>query len=412
MFDFLLPKYVRQGRNILKDATKMLAYKRDLWSDATVLDYKSHLRGLEDALRQRNEPAVAEHAQQLDAICAANLPPVKDAAMRENVEVFLVAIVVALGVRTYFLQPFTIPTGSMQPTLNGILGYATDAPPPNPLVRIFEAAWAGRSYVNVVAEEDCTVVGLREFKTLLPFLERTPLLGEKFGLFTRTEIITAKRRSEVKDGTAAENTLQVGEETRSYVVKDASETVARYFLAGKPPGSLCKAGEPIARGYIETGDHVFVDKFSYHFRTPQRADVFVFNTQNVPTNENRLHPGGPSQFYIKRLGGLPGDELRIANPQLFVNGQPAGHPSFRRVIEKKEPGYEGYCNGREVGFTSGIMSEPDIAFNVPPKNYFALGDNSYHSSDSRDWGPVPQQNIMGRGVLVYWPFGRHWGLIR
>ena len=49
---------------------------------------------------------------------------------------------------------------------------------------------------------------------------------------------------------------------------------------------------------------------------------------------------------------------------------------------------------------------------LDPGQYYALGDNSYHSSDSRDWGHVPQQNLMGRGVFVYWPFTRHWGLIR
>ena len=281
MFDFLLPKHVRQGRNLLKDAMKLLAYKRDLWSDATVLEYQSRLRRLKDALGQRDRPQIEEQAQELDRICNANLPAPKDAAMRENVEVFLVAIVIALGVRTYFLQPFTIPTGSMQPTLNGILAYPTDAPPPNPLVRIFHAAWLGRSYVDVVAEEDCTVVGVREFKSLLPFVPRTPLLSDTFGLFTRTEIATS---ADPESGTA----------TRRYVVNAESQAVGRYLL--RPAGSRIRAGEPIARGYIETGDHVFVDKMSYHFRKPQRAEVFVFNTQGVPTNDNRAHPGGPSQF--------------------------------------------------------------------------------------------------------------------
>ena len=58
-----------------------------------------------------------------------------------------------------------------------------------------------------------------------------------------------------------------------------------------------------------------------------------------------------------------------------------------------------------------IMRAPDDPFTVPEKHYFAMGDNSKHSSDSRAWGPVPQQNIMGRAVFVYWPFTPHWGLI-
>jgi signal peptidase I len=380
MFDFLLPKHVRQGRILLKDATKLLAYKRDLWSDATVLEYESRLRRLEEGLRHRDARAIEENAQELDRICTANLPPVKDAGMRENVEVFLVAIVIALGVRTYFLQPFTIPTGSMQPTLNGVIGYRTEAPPPNALQQVLDYAVHGRDWINVLAVEGEEVIGVEEYKTMG--------FGTRFGIFTRTEIRTTKG---------------------SHTVPGMRETIVRYFLDA--PGRVYKAGEVIARGYIDTGDHVFVDKMTYHFRKPQHAEVFVFNTQNVPTGENRMHPGGPSQFYIKRLGGVPGDELRIDPPRLFQNGQPASDPRYRRVIEMKEPGYRGYSNGPEGGMRFGILGDPEIPFTVPPKNYFALGDNSYHSSDSRDWGPVPEQNIMGRGVIAYWPFGAHWGLI-
>jgi signal peptidase I len=310
--------------------------------------------------------------------------------MRENVEVFLVAIVIALGVRTYFLQPFTIPTGSMQPTLNGVIGHKSDAPPPNPLVRALQVAAFGRDWVNVTAAADGErIVGVEEYKTL--GFGRTG-----FG-FTRTEITTEQKQGDEK------------EVIRRYTLAGASDTIVRYFL--QPTGYSYSAGEPIARGYIDTGDHVFVDKISFHFRKPSRAEVFVFNTQGIPTHENRMHPDGPSQYYIKRLAGLPGDVLRVDAPQLFINGEPARDPRFRRVIEMKEPGYNGYGNGRKVGFTSGILIDPDVTFPVPPKNYFAMGDNSYSSSDSRDWGPVPEQNLMGCAVFAYWPFGSHWGLI-
>jgi len=81
--------------------------------------------------------------------------------------------------------------------------------------------------------------------------------------------------------------------------------------------------------------------------------------------------------------------------------------------------YHGYSNGPSRPGTFGppmsrfsYLGDADMPFRLPPKCYFALGDNSYHSSDSRDWGVVPEQNLMGRGVFVYWPFTSHWGLIR
>jgi len=59
-----------------------------------------------------------------------------------------------------------------------------------------------------------------------------------------------------------------------------------------------------------------------------------------------------------------------------------------------------------------FLNHPEARVAIPEKRYWAQGDNSFHSSDSRDWGTVPEENIMGRGVFVYWPFASHWGLIK
>ncbi|MEP6669315.1 MAG: signal peptidase I [Chthoniobacter sp.] len=402
MFSFLLPKHVQHGRQFAKDARKVLDYKRDLWDAETVQLFEKEITALEAGCKTRDAQQIENAAKALNVICAENLPKVDDAAWRENCEVFLVAIVVALAVRTFFLQPFTIPTGSMQPTLNGILGHPTTQEPPNAVVRLWDTLIHGRTWINVVAQDDESIADMQEVSWLF--------------FFTYTRIETSRGHT--------------------YWAHAPLTTLRAAFNVDSIPNF--HRGEPIARGYIDTGDHVFVDKMSYQFRPPHRGDVFVFNTQHLPTIDrrhsgssepndptqfdwpllaglcdqwhNRVDMDSPSQFYIKRLVGLPGDELRVDSPRLFVNGKPAEGLPFERVMSAKD-GYEGYGFGTS-GFLAPLLRAADEPFTLPEKHYFAMGDNSYHSSDSRDWGPVPQQNIMGRGLFVYWPFGPHWGFIQ
>jgi signal peptidase I len=382
MFGFFAPRYAKEAEALLKSARKLLDYKRDLWSEAAIADFETQMKKLRDAVSRRDEEAVAEESRRLDQIAGSFSPPPSDAGWRENCEVFLVAIVIALGVRTYFLQPFTIPTGSMQPTLNGIIGHQTSEPPPNFLSRAVQKALFGRGYIDVVCEEDGSIADMKE--------------TSQFFFFTSTQI-------------------QCG--NRTYTVPASRDTLINYFHVDLT--REYRKGETIARGYVDTGDHVFVDKLTYNFRTPQRGEVFVFKTTDIKKIEARLDPALGSQFYIKRLGGLPGDELRIDPPTLYQNGRRATAFGYERVMAAQN-GYRGYTNSSEqVRFDSSAfyfpmtyLNDPRSTYNVPAKRYFALGDNSYHSSDSRDWGTVPQQNIMGRGLLVYWPFNSHWGLIR
>jgi signal peptidase I len=384
MFSFFASKHVKQGRQFVKDVGKVLAYKRDLWSAAQVGDFEAGIERLKLACGKGDAAGIEGAVKALDEMCGKYLPPQKDAGWRENCEVFLVAIVVALGVRTYFLQPFTIPTGSMWPTLNGIMGYPTAHEPPNAVVQIFDQAIRGRGWLDVVAKDDESIATANEIR--------------RFRFMTYTELVTNRGNAYLVHAPL------------SIVMKDFHVDSRRTY----------KKGEPIVRGYVETGDHVFVDKFTYHFRTPRRADVFVFNTQGIAKMGNLgPPPKNPSQFYIKRLAGLPGDELRIDPPVLFINGQRAEGSEFERVMACQD-GYRGYSNMANFNDPSGVvlqrpmefLNTPEAKINVPEKRYWAQGDNSYHSSDSRDWGTVPQENIMGRGVFVYWPFGAHWGVIK
>ena len=374
MFSFFAPAYIKEAQLVLKNARKLLHYKKDLLSDASRADFEAAIQRLEKAAKERNRAEVEEAAQQLDKQWSRYLPPAKDAGWRENCEVFLVAIVVAIGVRTYFLQPFTIPTGSMQPTLNGIIGYPSDDPPPSLPVQVFDFVMRGRNYINVTAKSDDVVMGMAERKLLF--------------FFTLTDVEC---------------------EHSSYTIWAPADTLQHYFNVR--PGSVYHAGDDIARGSIDAGDHVFVDKVSYNLHLPTRGEVFVFSTRGITRIEDQLNQQGieGSEFYIKRLAGLPGDTLRVATPLLYVNGQLAQAFGLKRVMSATD-GYAGYSNPsyRDAFY----LTSPDATYTIPPNHYFAMGDNSFNSFDSRYWGPVPQENLMGRGLFVYWPFLPHWGLVR
>jgi signal peptidase I len=120
---------------------------------------------------------------------------------------------------------------------------------------------------------------------------------------------------------------------------------------------------------------ILVDKWTYLFRAPARGDVIVF-----------IAPPQPSQDYIKRVIGVPGDVITIQNTTVIVDG-----------VALKET----YVDPKNQGAT--FEDKPIFNMVVPPNDYFVLGDNRANSSDSRVWGFVPKQNIIGRAALVYWP---------
>jgi signal peptidase I len=362
------PSYIKHGRLLIRHTEKLLRYRKDVLSESTIADLKTQIEKVRKGLKDRDAQAVKNESERLHTLYMQHMPTPKDAAWRENIEVILVAIVVAVGIRSYFLQPFKIPTGSMQPTLNGIIGHPMPAtePAPNILRQIGEFIVLGRNYINVVSAEDDQVV---------------QIVPKKFAFFfTFSRIVCEKQ---------------------NFLVYAPPEQLRQDFKVS--PGNHYRKGETIAKGAIDTGDQVFVDKFSYNFVKPHRGDVFVFRTDNIFGITADPETGAP--FFIKRLAGLPQDTLRIDPPLFYTNGKLAEGFGFARVMAAKD-GYRGYAAGRDY------LSDPTKTYVVPDRHYFAMGDNSYNSLDSRWWGPVPEENLVGRGLLVYWPFNRHWGLIR
>src|SRR5438067_5487215 len=337
------PRHVKHSKLLIRHAQKYLRYKRDILEPASYDLIAADIRRLRAALKQRDRKQIEGRAEELDAKLHQLMPVTWESHWRENCEVILVAIVVAVGIRSYFLQPFKIPTGSMQPTLNGIIGHPGTVPPPNILRQIVDFIVLGRNYINVVSREDDQIFEIVPRKVAF--------------FFTFSRLVC---------------------ERQSFLVYAPPDTLRGDFNVF--PGRLFHRGEVIARGAIDTGDQVFVDKCSYNFVKPHNGDVFVFRTNDIPAIRPDPIAGPP--FYIKRLAGLPGDQLRIDPPFLYINGKKAEGYGFERVISARPP-YHGYAFGHEY------LSKPDQTYKVPRDGYFAMGDNSYNSFDSRSWGPVP-----------------------
>ena len=171
-------------------------------------------------------------------------------------------------------------------------------------------------------------------------------------------------------------------------------------------GDRVNAGDVLANFSSTSGDHLFVNKVIYQVRKPSRGETFVFTTDGIEGIESGLRLRGieGSQYYIKRCVAVGGDRLQIKPPVLWINGQPAQDWACQMVAAQKD-GYSGYTLGPT------FLTNPEDTYQVPNKAYWAMGDNSPNSFDSRGWGPVAAENLVGKGAFVYWPFSKRWGLI-
>src|SRR5213595_2481932 len=301
-------RYVKHSRLLLRHAQKYLRYKKDLLVASSREEIVTGIDSLRTALRERDHERIQDRAETLDKTLHKLTPVSWESHWRENCEVILVAIVVAVGIRSYLLQPFKIPTGSMQPTLNGIIGHPSTASVPNLLRQIGEFIVLGRNYINVVSREDDQLLEIQPKKM--------------FFFFTLSQLICQRQK---------------------YLVYAPPDTLSHDFNVF--PGRIYHRGDIIARGAIDTGDQVFVDKFTYNFVKPHRGDVFVFRTNHIFGIREDPETGSP--FYIKRLAGLPGDDLRIDPPFLYIDGKIAEGFGFARVMAAKLP-YRGYASGRII----------------------------------------------------------------
>lgn len=398
MFPFT-PRYIKHAKLLHKGVTRFVNYKRDLLPPAKLEQIEGLRAELMGAIKARDAKRIDELHEKLNDVCNRALPDQKNSDFADNVEVFFVAIVIALGIRAYIAQPFQIPTGSMQPTLNGYIAEGTkDDPSPNLLKRIWDKT-AGKTYINVVSDHDGALRAFEpvtEHRWLILFTYSTINFADGHTISVSAPQRQVEGELGFRGYTGSSMKLMVGPDGKEAITPDA-QPMRR--LSGE--GVYVTKGQVLARGVLNAGDHILVNKFAYHFRQPKRGEVFVFTTKNV--RGIPVPPEQGSQHYIKRLVGVPGDSLEVRPPELWVNGKPAEEFGMKRVASAQEP-YQGYAAIENL--------RPGKKVNLDEEEYWAMGDNSFNSSDSRYWGAVPERNIVGPALFCYLPFTSHWGPIR
>jgi signal peptidase I len=410
MFNFFLPaktkKVLAESDLILSNITRNRVYAQDILNERDL----AALTALEERY-----PALIS-AKDIDGLTKLNkesmklgnklFPPSPWDGWRENVEVFVVAAIMALAIRTFFLQPFKIPTGSMEPTLLGIEPRPTTDLPPNPVYQAYDFLIHGRTYSRVVTQHGGRITDMTS-GTMTIWFEYTDLHLQDAQGNTETDRIWIRKQD-------VEQKLGIFPSVDQW---------------GNTHDKVYAPGEVLANYVTQTGDQVLVDKVTYNFHPPRRGDVFIFKTAGIPGLANELGPDQEgSEDFIKRCVGFAGDMVEVKPPLLYLNGNLAqGADSFAKEF-KQSDNYPGYSlvNWQETqpgNFCTGVTKDPNRPYDpfdkdnsqtyyVPDGCYWAMGDNSPNSKDSRYWGGVPKANLVGRGYFVFWPFTSRWGFIR
>ena len=431
MFALPFTKAAREKKRlkvVLKTAREFIYAHEDLPAFGPSNEKMNELRA---ALAERDRARCESLLAELD-------PPKSFQGCREWLDILVVSISVAMAFRAYFYEPFNIPTGSMQPTLYGnhsetVAPDQVDVWDTTPLkwgkwlmtgkmYECFRAPFAGFLEFNQTntGHYDMRVV---EYETIYnPMTQKT-----EFRLSPGTSVPIVKRKSKSGSMLVPTDVLHPTE------TGDGPYRQQSYGLPnGLCPGAYVKAGQVLWSGFVVTGDFLFVNRWLWNFRHPRRGDVMIFSTTGVsPAREiswrGPKYPGPNGEYYnlqqgthyIKRMTGTPGETLTVTNGHLVVDGVQPMEPLRIRQIQnrekwhEKEPAYAGYAPSGD-SYTPGrtLAREGDVV-KLGPDEYFACGDNSRSSFDSRFWGPVPARNLCGIAGGVFWPFFNHrWGPIK
>lgn len=426
--------------NWLELAERVYHFRRDVLPAAQVSELQAHIASLKALIKQKAgaEKLKLEIEATEEVLRRTGGAIYPKSALVENVEFFLVAAIVILGIRTYFVQPFKIPTNSMWPTYNGmtteVFKKVSDEPSKAAVAfrTVAYGAWPHRLDAPMDGEVLIPKRRLDQTRGLVYNREvagRTwlviPTTVREYTLIVGDAPVTVKLPQDFDfDWVLSEGLLAPDKPYSNLTVGHFLEQAERQYgtetrmIDGNRvecirTGRRVKAGERFLSFDELTGDQLFVDRVSYHFIRPSPGEGFVFRTGNIAG----IARDYGDQYYIKRLVAGPGDEVeivpgkvvsdgalsmtRVPTGVLMRNGKPIeGATAFKSNNEQKD-GYKGY-------FAMGLLS-PGEKLKIPKDHFFALGDNSANSADGRYWGFVPGKDVAGRPLFIYFPFTKHWG---
>ncbi|MEP6663933.1 MAG: signal peptidase I [Verrucomicrobiota bacterium] len=396
---WFLSGVAREASELRGHVHKLSNAQRDLISPEAYHSLKTAENELQAAIDQNADDATIElRKTELETLANRWLKPYPNSGWRENVEVFLVAIAVAMAIRTFFLQPFKIPTGSMQPTLYGVEFEAMQETPdqsaekiPGFFGKIWDACVGGTFYHYVQAEADGQLVKVDPPEHFLRFINKQTVWVKYADRENLTPIPVWFTPDE-----------------------DPDQQAKYQRQAGLMQGRTFAKGDYILKVKEMVGDHLFVDRFTYNFRPPERGEIIVFKTAGI------MNPGmRQDQFFIKRLVALGGEKVSLGDDQhLRINEVrlDSSTPHFGNVYNFKsvpeENHYFGHVNNTvaeslRMGNIAPYFPNEQSVFEVPKKSYLVMGDNTLNSWDSRGWGPFPKDNVIGKSFFVYWPIANH-----
>jgi signal peptidase I len=408
---------VREAVAMRKHVWRILNAQRDLLAPQATENVNKALNDLAALLRSgAKDEALKKEMGKLEEAANKWLKPYPHAAWRENVEVLLVALAVAMAIRTFFLQPFKIPTGSMQPTLFGV----TSEPDFTPFFQ--NRYWVDKSKIEAELNDQVRLrdtmkitTGWERFKEWFAGVSYVHVIAPADGVIDSISPMSRFLIFNIKQ------TVVIGGVTHTiWFPPDYGESdfLHRAGLQTGESGHFFHKGDVVANLRVVAGDHLFVNRLTYNFRKPIRGEIIVFETKGI---------GGlpQDQFYIKRMTVMPGDRVQIGDDRhLVINGRrlDASTPHFERVygFDPNDPPQESHFSGHVNGTVAQKFNlYPNLAPNFPngetvytndADSYMVMGDNTCNSSDSRVWGSFPTKNVIGKSFFVYWPLTERFGV--